>query len=78
MPSQLVPSIDPHDWDARAEEALTRARKMKPGPARAEALKKAGQLQVAADLKRRLSKSTLEERCRGIDSAVYPKGRYRL
>jgi hypothetical protein len=27
---------------------------MEPGPARAEALKKAGQLQVAADLKRRL------------------------
>jgi hypothetical protein len=55
MPSQPAASIDPHDWDARAEDALTRARKMKPGPARAEALKKAGQLQVAADLKRRSS-----------------------
>jgi hypothetical protein len=54
MPSQ-PPSTDPHDWDARAEDALTRARKMTPGPARSEALKKAGQLQVAADLKRRLS-----------------------
>jgi hypothetical protein len=28
---------------------------MKPGPARAEALKKAGQLQVAADVKRALT-----------------------
>jgi hypothetical protein len=45
-------SIDPHDWHARAEEALEKARRMKPGPARSLALKKAGQLQVAADLKR--------------------------
>ena len=46
-------SIDPHDWHARAEQALEQARRMKPGPARALALKKAGQLQVAADLERR-------------------------
>ena len=52
-PSKLL-SIDPHDWHARAEEALEKARRMKPGPARALALKKAGQLQVAADLKRAL------------------------
>jgi hypothetical protein len=38
-----------------AHATTTRARNMKPGPARAEALKKASQLQVAADLKRRLS-----------------------
>jgi hypothetical protein len=47
-------SIDPHDWHARAEQALERARRMKPGPERSLALKKAGQLQVAADLKRAL------------------------
>jgi hypothetical protein len=47
-------SIDPHDWHARADEALEKARRMKPGPARSLALKKAGQLQVAADLNRAL------------------------
>ena len=52
-PSKLL-SIDPHDWHARAEEALEKARRMKPGPARSLALKKAGQLQVTADLKRAL------------------------
>jgi hypothetical protein len=50
-------SIDPHDWYARAEDALEEARKMKPGPERSSALKKAGQLQVAADLKLVLSRS---------------------
>jgi hypothetical protein len=35
-------SIDPQDWHARAEQALEKARKMKPDPARALALKKAG------------------------------------
>jgi hypothetical protein len=39
-----------HDWYARAAEALERARKMKPGADRIEALKKAGQLQTAADV----------------------------
>jgi len=47
-------SIDPHDWHARAEDALEKARGMTPGPARALALKKAGELRVAADLKRAL------------------------
>lgn len=42
---------DRHDWHARAAEALEKARKMKPGDERTEALKKAGQLQVAADVK---------------------------
>ena len=51
--SELL-SIDPHDWHARAEQALEKARRMRPGPARSLALKKAGQLQVAADLKRAL------------------------
>jgi hypothetical protein len=39
-----------HDWFARAAEALEKARKMKPGRERNEALKKAGQLQSAADM----------------------------
>jgi hypothetical protein len=55
LESQLH-SIDPHDWYTRAEDALAKARNMKPGPERALALKKAGQLQVAADLKLALSR----------------------
>jgi hypothetical protein len=43
-------SPDRHDWYARAAAALERARKMKPGAERNEALKKAGQLQTAADV----------------------------
>jgi hypothetical protein len=43
-------SLDRHDWFARAAEALQKARKMKPGAERNEALKKAGQLQSAADM----------------------------
>jgi hypothetical protein len=43
-------SPDRHDWFARAAEALERARKMKTGPERNEVLKKAGQLQSAADV----------------------------
>jgi hypothetical protein len=43
-------SPDRHGWFARAAEALERARKMEPGPERNEALKKAGQLQSAADV----------------------------
>jgi hypothetical protein len=50
-PEPSLLSIDPHDWHARAEDALEKARSMKPGAERALALKKAGQLQVAADLK---------------------------
>jgi hypothetical protein len=39
-----------HDWQARAAEALAKARRMKPGIERNDALKKAGQLQSAADM----------------------------
>jgi hypothetical protein len=39
-----------HDWQARAAEALEKARRMKPGAERNEAFKKAGQLQTAADM----------------------------
>jgi hypothetical protein len=52
-------SLDRHDWLARAAEALARARKMKPGAERNEALKKAGQLQTAADIKGYLASKEL-------------------
>jgi hypothetical protein len=48
-----------HDWYARAAEALEKARKMKPGAERNEALKKAGQLQTAADIKGYLASKEL-------------------
>jgi hypothetical protein len=40
-----------HGWDARAQEARDEARKMPHGAARTEAMKKAGQLRLAADMK---------------------------
>ena len=43
-------SPDRHDWLVRAAEALEKARKMKPGRERNEALEKAGQLRSAADM----------------------------
>jgi hypothetical protein len=39
---------DKHDWQGRAAAALEKARKMKPGPERSAALKKARQMQTAA------------------------------
>ena len=44
-------NIDRHDWDARASEALANAKKLPPGSKRADAIKKAGQLRIAADMK---------------------------
>jgi hypothetical protein len=44
-------NIDIHDWDARASDALENAKKLPPGSKRIEAIKKAGQLRVAADMK---------------------------
>jgi hypothetical protein len=44
-------NADRHDWDARASEALENAKKLPPGSKRIEAIKKAGQLRVAADMK---------------------------
>jgi hypothetical protein len=52
-------SPDRHDWFARAAEALEKARKMKPGPERHTALKNAGQLQSAADIKGYLASKEL-------------------
>ena len=44
-------NIDRHDWDARAADALENAKKLPPGSKRIEAIKKAGQLRIAADMK---------------------------
>jgi hypothetical protein len=40
-----------HDWAARASEALARAKKLPPGSKRSEAIRKAGQLRIAAEMK---------------------------
>jgi hypothetical protein len=42
---------DSHDWAARAAETLAQAKKLPPGLERSEAIKKAGQLRIAADMK---------------------------
>jgi hypothetical protein len=43
--------LDSHDWKARASEALANAKKLPPGSKRTEAIRKAEQLQIAADMK---------------------------
>jgi hypothetical protein len=43
--------FDSHDWAARASEALAQAKRFPPGSVRSEAIGKAGQLRVAADMK---------------------------
>ena len=43
------------DWDAKASEALEQAKKLPAGSKRSEAIKKAGQLRVAADMKKLLT-----------------------
>jgi len=45
------PSQDAPDWDAKATEALEKARAMPPGQEKTEALKKAGMLRNAADIR---------------------------
>jgi hypothetical protein len=49
MPPHQPESLDIHDLAMLADEALSEALKLPSGPARSEALKKAGQLRVAAD-----------------------------
>jgi hypothetical protein len=43
--------IDSHDWAARAFEALAQVKKLPPGLKRSEAIGKAAQLRIAADMK---------------------------
>jgi hypothetical protein len=57
---QIRLAPDRHDWQARAAEALEQARRMKPGAERNDALKKAGQLQSAADMMGYLSSKELQ------------------
>jgi hypothetical protein len=40
-----------HDWAARASEALALAKRLPPGLKRSEAIRKAEQLRIAADIK---------------------------
>ena len=54
-------NVDRHDWDARASGALENAKKLPPGSKRIEAIKKAGQLRVAADMKDLLMTKELTE-----------------
>ena len=42
---------DSHDWAARASKALAQAKRLPPGLKRSEAIRKAGQLRNAADMK---------------------------
>jgi hypothetical protein len=46
--------LDSHDWAARASEALIRAKKLPPGSLRSQAVRKAEQLRVAAEMKKLL------------------------
>jgi hypothetical protein len=48
----LTPNdFDSHDWAARAAEALAQAKRLPPGLKRSDAIRKAGQLRIAADMK---------------------------
>jgi len=50
---ELPPTIpDSHDWAALASEALAQARTLPPGSMRSKAIKKAGQLGFAADMRK--------------------------
>ena len=48
---RIEPAKDAIDWDAKATEALEAARSMRPGQEKTDALKKAGMLRNAADLR---------------------------
>ena len=43
--------LDSHDWATRAAEGLAQAKKLPPGLKRSEAIRKAAQLRIAADMK---------------------------
>jgi hypothetical protein len=43
--------FDSHDWAARASHALAQAKRLPPGSMLLEAIRKAEQLRVAADMK---------------------------
>jgi hypothetical protein len=43
--------FDNHDWAARASHALAQAKRLPPGSMRSEAIRKAEELRLAADMK---------------------------
>ena len=51
MKPRTPDDLDRHDRAARASEALAQAKKLPPGLKRSEAIRKAGQLRIAADMK---------------------------
>ena len=51
MPEVTRNDPDNHDWAARASQALAQAKKLPPGLKRSEAIRKAAQLRIAADMK---------------------------
>jgi hypothetical protein len=51
MTELMSNDLDSHDWAARAAEALAQAKKLPPGLKRSEAIRKAAQLRIAADMK---------------------------
>ena len=61
---QTRDNIDNHDWDARASEALANAKKLPPGSKRTEAIRKSGQLRIAADMKSSLMVKEPAARCK--------------
>jgi hypothetical protein len=55
--------LDSHDWAARAAEALAQAKRLPSGLKRSEAIRKAGQLRIAADMKSWLMAKAPAVRC---------------
>ncbi len=51
MMKRIPRSAETSDWEAKAIEALEKARAMPPGQEKTEALKEAGMLRNAADLR---------------------------
>jgi hypothetical protein len=48
----MLQSAQSHNWDVRATEVISEARKMPPGQRRSDALKEAGRLRIAAEMNR--------------------------
>ena len=65
-----------HDGLARAAETLEKARKKQPGLGRNEALKKAGQLQPAADMMGYLKSKELRPPNKSIARACEPSDKF--
>jgi hypothetical protein len=64
---QLAGSNDRHDWDARASEALAIARNLPPGSLRSDAIRKAGQLRIAADMKKSMTPKKSDKIVENLD-----------